>query len=115
MSSFGFILFMVACFVALKIEQKAGYYECQECGYKYVPTYKQVLMAPHINRSRLMKRPHCGKKTYQKKVVSKKHKYLIDIDLVWMYDGKHQVKKTNKVFYSLTLTKEIIKTKGLKI
>jgi DNA-directed RNA polymerase subunit RPC12/RpoP len=52
-------------------EQKAGYYECKECHQTFVPTYLQVLFAPHINRTRYMKCPHCGKRAYQKKVISK--------------------------------------------
>ena len=67
----GFIEFLAMCFVALKIEQKAGYYECPECGHKYVPTFSQVLWAQHIGRKRKMVCPHCGKKCWHKKVVSK--------------------------------------------
>ena len=65
------IILFAGCFFALRIEQKAGYYECKECGYKYVPTYKAVMMAPHMGRSRYMTCPHCGKKSYHKKVISK--------------------------------------------
>ena len=68
----GFIVFMVAILFCVLIEQKAGYYECKECGHRYVPTFWQVLFAPHVNRSRYMKCPHCGKRTYQKKVISNK-------------------------------------------
>ena len=56
---------------ALKIEQIAGYYECKSCGHKYVPTYKSVFWAPHINRTRYMKCPKCHQKTWQKKVLTK--------------------------------------------
>jgi DNA-directed RNA polymerase subunit RPC12/RpoP len=70
MVSLGAVLFFAAVAVCLRIEQKAGYYECKECGHRYVPTYAQVLFAPHINRSRYMKCPHCGKRSYQKKVIS---------------------------------------------
>lgn len=69
---FGLILFIIACLFALMIEQKAGYYECKECHHRFVPTYSQVFLAPHVNRSRYMKCPRCGKKTYCKKVVSEK-------------------------------------------
>ena len=69
--SFGFVVFLIGCFFAVRIEQKAGYYECKHCGYRYVPTYKQTLFAPHMGRSRYMKCPHCGKKSYHKKVISK--------------------------------------------
>ena len=55
----------------IKIEQTAGYYECQHCGHKHVPTYKAVLMAMHVGRTRYLKCPNCGKKSWQKKVISK--------------------------------------------
>ena len=67
----GFIPALVGFFFAMKIEQVAGYYECKECGHKYVPTYKAMYMAPHMGRTRHMKCPECGKKSWQKKVVSK--------------------------------------------
>ena len=67
----GVIPGFVGFFFALKIEQMAGYYECKECGHKYVPTFKAVNLAPHMGRTRYMKCPHCGKKSWQKKVVSK--------------------------------------------
>ena len=71
MIGFGFAQFVVAMSFAIMIEQKAGYYACAACGHKYVPTYGQVLMAPHMGRTRHMKCPQCGKKTWQKKVISK--------------------------------------------
>ena len=55
----------------LKIEQTAGYYECKECKHRYVPSYKSVFIAPHVNRTRYMKCPECGKKSWQKKVLTK--------------------------------------------
>ena len=68
----GFIPALVGFFFALKIEQIAGYYECKECGHKYVPTCKAVTLAMHMGRTRKMKCPQCGKVTWQKKVISKK-------------------------------------------
>ena len=67
----GFIPAMVGFFFALKIEQVAGYYECKECGHKYVPDYKAMSLAPHMGRTRYLKCPECGKKSWQKKVISK--------------------------------------------
>lgn len=67
----GIIPFAFGISYAIRIEQIAGYYECSDCHYKYVPTYKTVLFARHINRTRKMKCPNCGKKTWQKKVISK--------------------------------------------
>lgn len=51
--------------------QLAGYYECRECNYKYVPSYNSVLFAMHTGRTRYMKCHHFGKKSWQKKVISK--------------------------------------------
>ena len=68
---FGFLQFIVAMAFALRVEQVAGYYECKECGHRYVPSYKSVLFAMHTGRTRYMKCPECGKYSSQKKVVSK--------------------------------------------
>ncbi len=65
------IPFLVIMPFLLKIEQKAGYYKCAECGHCYVPTFKSVLMAPHMGFTRRMTCPKCGKKSWQKKVLSK--------------------------------------------
>ena len=65
------LLIVIMAFVALKIEQVAGYYECRKCHHRYVPTYASVLWAMHICRTRYMKCPKCNKRSWQKKVVSK--------------------------------------------
>lgn len=67
----GIIPFLFYAFYAVRIEQVAGYYECAKCHHKYVPTYKSVLFAMHVNRTRYMKCPKCNKKSWQKKVISK--------------------------------------------
>lgn len=67
----GFGVCLVGIAFALKIEQTAGYYECAKCGHRYVPTFGSVLWAMHINRTRYMRCPHCHKKSWQKKVLSK--------------------------------------------
>ncbi len=67
----GFALFFAGCFYALRIEQVAGYFACKECGHRYVPTYKAVNMAPQMFGIRYMKCPKCGKKSWQKKVLSR--------------------------------------------
>lgn len=65
----GGVPFGVSIFYLIRIEQIAGYYECSECGHKYIPTYRSVLFAMHVNRTRKMKCPKCGKKSWQKKVL----------------------------------------------
>lgn len=67
----GFIPCIVGFAFALKIEQVAGYYECKHCKHTYVPTYKDVNLAMHMGRTRYMKCPKCGKKSWQKKVIRK--------------------------------------------
>ncbi len=67
----GIIPFAIGICYAIRIEQIAGYYECQNCHYRYVPTYKRVLFATHINRTRKLKCPKCHKKNWHKKVLSK--------------------------------------------
>lgn len=67
----GLIPLLLAAPFALKIEQKAGYYACSKCGHRYVPTYSSVLWAMHIGRTRYMRCPHCGARSWQKKVLRK--------------------------------------------
>ena len=67
----GFIPCIIGICFAVKIEQIAGYYECKHCNHKYVPTYKAVNLSMHLGRTRYMKCPNCGKKSWQKKVISK--------------------------------------------
>mgnify|MGYP003327822108 CR=1 FL=1 len=65
------VILFAFCFVGIGIEQKAGYYVCPNCGHRYIPTYKSVLFSVHINRTRHMKCPNCGKKGWHKKTVRK--------------------------------------------
>lgn len=67
----GLIPFIICSCYAIRIEQIAGYYECSQCHYKYVPSYKSVLFSLHVNRTRRMKCPHCKKRTWHKKVINK--------------------------------------------
>lgn len=65
----GVILFLTGISFCLYIEQKAGFYVCKKCGYKHVPSFKQVLFAMHMGRTRYMKCPHCQQKSWQNKVI----------------------------------------------
>ena len=67
----GSVMFAYGVSNCLKIEQTAGYYECRHCHHRYVPKYSSVLFAMHVNRTRYMKCPECGKRSWQKKVISK--------------------------------------------
>lgn len=65
----GCILFLVTMFFGLRIEQIAGYYQCENCKHKYVPKYWSVFVAMHMGRTRHLRCPKCGKKSWQKKVL----------------------------------------------
>ena len=67
----GFIPFIIMLPFAIRIEQTAGYYECQKCHHKYIPTYSSVLFAMHMNRTRYMKCPKCNQRSWQRKVLTK--------------------------------------------
>lgn len=67
----GFVPCIIGIIYALKIEQTAGYYECAECGHRYVPSFRSVLFAPHFGRTRRMTCPKCHRKSWQKKVINK--------------------------------------------
>ena len=69
--AFAWAMMFAIAFIAVGIEQKAGYYACQKCGHRYVPTYWQTNLAPHYLRTRYMTCPKCGKKSWQKKVLTK--------------------------------------------
>lgn len=70
------IQFAIGISYAIRIEQVAGYYECKNCHHKYVPTYKSVFFAPHINRTRKMICPECKKRTWHKKIITKNDETL---------------------------------------
>ena len=65
------MIFAIACFIALKYELDAGYYECKKCHHKFIPTYKEALFAMHMSTTRYLKCPECHKRSWAKKVMSK--------------------------------------------
>ena len=65
----GSIMFAIGVSNAIKIEQTAGYYECQKCHHKYIPTYSSVLWSMHFGRTRYMKCPKCLEKSWNKKII----------------------------------------------
>lgn len=67
----GMVQTIIACPFMLKIEQTAGYYKCEKCGHRYIPTYARVFFSMHFGRTRYMKCPKCGKRSWNKKVLTK--------------------------------------------
>lgn len=67
------VLTFVVAFYGLMLEAEAGYYECKKCHNRFVPkNYFSVMIAPHFNTTRFLKCPDCGKRTWAKKVMTKK-------------------------------------------
>ena len=69
LSAFALLMILLVSFIAVGIEQKAGYYECACCHHRYVPSYIKVILSMHRGWARYMKCPVCGKRSWQKKVL----------------------------------------------
>ncbi len=67
----GVFILATAVIISFRIEWKAGYYECKECHHRYLPTFKQTSLSMHMGWTKYMKCPECGKKSWNKKVLSK--------------------------------------------
>ena len=65
----GVLILIPSLAMCLLIETKAGFYQCKKCNHKYIPSYKSVFLAMHMGRTRYLKCPKCGKKSWNKKVV----------------------------------------------
>ena len=65
----GVVVLFVAIGFCLHIERNAGFYECGHCHHKYIPTYGAVIWSMHVGRTRYMKCPKCGKRSWSKKTV----------------------------------------------
>ncbi len=66
------IILVIIAFYAFKLEIDAGYYECKKCHHRYVPTsYWKTMISPHIDTTRYLKCPKCGKRSWSRKVMSK--------------------------------------------
>ena len=65
------IIFIVGIIFAIRIEKIVGFYKCGKCGYKYVPTNKQMILSMNMGRTKYIKCPKCNKKSWNKKVISR--------------------------------------------
>lgn len=68
--AFAIAEFAVGMRFGMKLEREAGYYECPYCGHRYVPESVPFWFAMHMGRTRYLKCPECGKRGWQKKVLS---------------------------------------------
>ena len=67
-----YVAILVFGIIGIKIEHDAGYYECPNCGERYVPSMLAVVLAIHVGTTRRLKCPYCGKRGFHKKVLTKK-------------------------------------------
>lgn len=67
---FGLVVFCAFAVLCVIIEQKVGYYKCAKCNHTYKPTFKQALWAMHLGRTKYVKCPHCGERSWNKKVLT---------------------------------------------
>lgn len=67
----GFLHLILGVAVALYLEYKSGYYECPECGARYVPKISAFILSPHMGFRRKLTCPKCGTRKYHKKVMTK--------------------------------------------
>ena len=65
------VIFGVGIYAAMEGERSVGYYKCKCCGDTFVPGFREYSMAPHMWTTRRMKCPHCGKKSWCKKVLTR--------------------------------------------
>jgi len=63
------VVFLIPCFYALKLEVSVGAYKCKKCGQEIVPTYSEAMWAMHMGFTRHLRCPHCGKRTWCKKIL----------------------------------------------
>lgn len=65
------ILLAFSLFYAFKLEVDAGYYECNNCKHKFIPSYFSAFITPHLGTTRYLKCPKCNKRSWSKKVMTK--------------------------------------------
>jgi transcriptional regulator with XRE-family HTH domain len=58
--------------VAAVLEMTSGYFECPRCGTYFVPTKAAYIMGMHTTMRRHLRCPHCGKKSWCHRRLSRK-------------------------------------------
>ena len=61
------IVFVIACLVIAGVILSKNTYVCPECGKRFHPKWYRAMLTPHINSDRVLKCPHCGKKSLCRK------------------------------------------------
>lgn len=61
---FGIVVFLCSIFVAVVLDISSGSYECPHCHERFVPSTSAYIMGRHTLKRRYLTCPHCGKKGY---------------------------------------------------
>ena len=64
-------IFGVGIFIAMEGERKIGYFKCNKCGKAFVPDFLAYSMGMHFITKRYLKCPHCEKRSWCIKIMSK--------------------------------------------
>lgn len=67
----GGVITLISAFYGTILEHDSGYYECQNCKHRYIPSTKAVIFAVHVGSDRILRCPNCSKKCWHKKVITK--------------------------------------------
>ena len=65
------LIFGIGLYVAMQGERTIGYYKCKHCEDTFVPTFGEYTAGMHMWTTRYLKCPHCGKKSWCKKILAK--------------------------------------------
>ena len=66
-----FILLFIGISIILKFKVDDGYYECENCHNKYIPSYNDIFFSFGYGRMKYMKCPKCKKNTWNEKILNK--------------------------------------------
>ena len=64
-------IFGIGLYVAMQSERTIGYYQCRHCGKTFIPDFGAYVMGMHLLTTRHLKCPHCTRKSWCKKLMSK--------------------------------------------
>lgn len=64
---FAAVIFILSIIIAVIIDYSAGSYECKKCDHTFKPTLKAYIMGAHTLKTRYLKCPECGRKSFCKR------------------------------------------------
>ena len=67
---YGFIILVFGLGVAIYYDINVGSFECRQCGKKFTPSVSAYILGMHSATTRLLKCPHCGKRSFCKKKIN---------------------------------------------